>query len=68
MISENGTHDGSPSVLLVDDRPANLLSLEAVLDSSDVKLVRAQSVGFGNVCTTEVHVEAVWRLIRAEAV
>jgi signal transduction histidine kinase/CheY-like chemotaxis protein len=32
-----------PRILLVDDRPANLLSLEAILDSLAVQLVRATS-------------------------
>jgi CheY-like chemotaxis protein len=32
-----------PRILLVDDRPANLLSLEALLDSLAVQLVRATS-------------------------
>ncbi|CAN5187532.1 response regulator [soil metagenome] len=32
-----------PSVLLVDDRPANLLALEAILSDLPVKLVRASS-------------------------
>ena len=31
------------SILLVDDRPANLLALEAILDSLDQRLVRASS-------------------------
>src|SRR5258708_19228292 len=31
------------SILLVDDRPANLLALEAILDSLDQRLVRATS-------------------------
>ena len=31
------------SVLLVDDQPANLLAMEAVLDSLGVNLVRAES-------------------------
>ena len=31
------------SILLVDDRPANLLALEAILDSLDQHLVRATS-------------------------
>lgn len=32
-----------PKVLLVDDRPANLLALEAVLGETDYQLLRAQS-------------------------
>jgi signal transduction histidine kinase len=33
----------APRVLLVDDRPANLLALEGILDPLDVQLVRATS-------------------------
>jgi signal transduction histidine kinase len=33
----------APRILLVDDRPANLLALEAILDPLDVQLVRATS-------------------------
>lgn len=43
------------SVLLVDDRPANLTALEAVLDGLDLRLVRANS---GE--------EALWRLLEEE--
>jgi signal transduction histidine kinase len=32
-----------PSVLIVDDTPANLLALEAVLESLEVRIVRAES-------------------------
>src|SRR2546423_8972944 len=34
---------GPPSVLLVDDHPANLLALEVALEPLDVKCVRASS-------------------------
>jgi PAS domain S-box-containing protein len=33
--------DDAPSILLVDDRPSNLIALAAVLESLDVRLVRA---------------------------
>jgi hypothetical protein len=39
----HGTDDGRPSVLLVDDTPANLLALEAVLSPLGHRLVRATS-------------------------
>jgi PAS domain S-box-containing protein len=42
MPDENSALDhDAPSVLLVDDRPANLVALEAVLDPLGVHLVRA---------------------------
>ncbi len=44
--NETGRASGSfdlPSVLLVDDRPANLLALEAILDGMPIRTVRANS-------------------------
>jgi PAS domain S-box-containing protein len=38
-----GSGDERPSVLLVDDRPSNLVSLEAILEPLDAHLVRASS-------------------------
>jgi CheY-like chemotaxis protein len=36
-------HVAATKLLIVDDKPANLLALEAVLDSPDYKLIRANS-------------------------
>ena len=38
-----GSPDGTPSVLLVDDVPANLLALSAVLRPLGARLVEARS-------------------------
>src|SRR3982751_3698251 len=38
-----GTESDTQRILLVDDRPANLLALEAILDPLEVELVRATS-------------------------
>src|SRR5437762_14390742 len=40
LVADNAP---SPSVLLVDDRPENLLALEAILKSLGVRLVSARS-------------------------
>jgi PAS domain S-box-containing protein len=41
--SGTGRHDTRPSVLLVDDRPANLEALEAILAPLELRVVRAGS-------------------------
>ena len=38
-----GTEPSRPRVLIVDDRPENLLAFEAVLESLDVEIVKAES-------------------------
>ena len=44
-MSDPGEASGVPKVLLVDDRPDNLLALQAVLEPLDVELVSAGSGG-----------------------
>jgi signal transduction histidine kinase len=48
FLASSGSEDDeptreSPAVLIVDDRPANLIALEAVLDRLPVRIVRAHS-------------------------
>lgn len=43
MAKRTGAADANASILLVDDRAANLVALEAILDSLEARLVKASS-------------------------